>query len=139
MIFQKETLPLAVLGLKRDLRSETDPNGIIYPQEGHGVAQEIRADSYMECSASTGELLDLVLTDIFSLAVKTKSEEGAESDGGCRIMRSASPGQTKFILHPSIRSSCRRSCPAICASATTPAHRSARLLRLPADSHYNAF
>ncbi|KAK3371284.1 P-loop containing nucleoside triphosphate hydrolase protein [Lasiosphaeria ovina] len=52
-----DTTPLLVLGLKRDLRSEDDPNGIIYPQEAYQVAQEMRADKYMECSAVTGELL----------------------------------------------------------------------------------
>ena len=37
---QKE-LPVLMLGLKRDLRSETDPNGIIYPQESYRIAQEV--------------------------------------------------------------------------------------------------
>ncbi|OIW27236.1 P-loop containing nucleoside triphosphate hydrolase protein [Coniochaeta ligniaria NRRL 30616] len=86
-IFQTEaTLPVLVLGLKRDLRSESDPNGIIYPQEGHQAAQEMRADMYMECSAQTGELLPQVFEDICRRAMKTASSEGGQSDGGCCLM-----------------------------------------------------
>ncbi|POS74206.1 hypothetical protein DHEL01_v207397 [Diaporthe helianthi] len=85
--FQSEsTLPLAVLGLKRDLRSEDDPNGIIYPQEAYRVAAEIRADKYMECSAVTGELLQLAFEEICQMAVKTTSAEGGQSAGGCCLM-----------------------------------------------------
>lgn len=87
-IFQtaESTLPVLVLGLKRDLRSESDPNGIIYPQEGHQAAQEMRADMYMECSALTGELLPQVFEDICRRAMKTASSEGGQSDGGCTLM-----------------------------------------------------
>lgn len=77
---------MAVLGLQRDLRCEDDPNGIIYPQEGYRVAQEMRVDKYMECSAVTGELLPLTFEEICSMAVHTQTEEGAQSDGGCRVM-----------------------------------------------------
>lgn len=82
----ESTLPLAVLGLKRDLRSEDDPSGPIYPQEGYRVAQELRADKYMECSAVTGELLPLTFEEICTMAVKTRTAEGGQSDGGCCIM-----------------------------------------------------
>jgi len=75
-----------VLGLKRDLRSEHDPNGIIYPQEGHQVAQEMRADRYMECSAVSGELLTEVFDDICSTALKATTPGGGQSEGGCTIM-----------------------------------------------------
>ncbi|KAJ9144853.1 p-loop containing nucleoside triphosphate hydrolase protein [Coniochaeta hoffmannii] len=84
--FHSETLPLLVLGLKRDLRSESDPNGVIYPQEGHQAAQEMRADMYMECSALTGELLSQVFEDICRRAMKTASSEGGQSEGGCLLM-----------------------------------------------------
>ncbi|KAJ4422836.1 hypothetical protein N0V82_002492 [Gnomoniopsis sp. IMI 355080] len=85
--FQTEsTLPLAVVGLKRDLRSEDDPNGIIYPHEGLQVAQEIRADKYMECSAVTGELLQLTFEELCSMAARTQTVDGAQSDGGCCAM-----------------------------------------------------
>lgn len=77
---------MLVLGLKRDLRSEDDPNGIIYPQEAYARAQEMRADKYMECSAVTGELLPEVFDDICSTALKSTSEEGGQSEGGCAIM-----------------------------------------------------
>lgn len=79
-------LPLAVLGLKRDLRSEDDPNGIIYPQEALRVAQEMRVDKYMECSAVTGELMVEVFDDICATALKTTTPDGAQSEGGCAVM-----------------------------------------------------
>jgi hypothetical protein len=75
-----------VLGLKRDLRSEDDPNGIIYPQEGYQAAQEMRVDKYMECSAVTGELMTQVFDDICSTAVKATTPEGGQSEGGCAVM-----------------------------------------------------
>ena len=79
-------LPILVLGLKRDLRSEDDENGIIYPQEGYQVAQEIRAHKYMECSAVTGELLRETFEDITSTAIKTMTEGSGQSEGACRLM-----------------------------------------------------
>ncbi|KAL2195789.1 P-loop containing nucleoside triphosphate hydrolase protein [Corynascus similis CBS 632.67] len=83
---RSDTLPVLVLGLKRDLRSEDDPNGIIYPQEGYRVAQEMRADRYIECSAVTGELMVEAFTDIYSTALKTTTQDGGQSEGGCAIM-----------------------------------------------------
>lgn len=79
-------MPLLVLGLKRDLRSEEDPNGIIYPQEAYGLAQQIRADKYAECSAVTGELLAEAFDDICKTAVETTTAEGGQSEGGCTAM-----------------------------------------------------
>ncbi|EQB54564.1 hypothetical protein CGLO_05585 [Colletotrichum gloeosporioides Cg-14] len=81
-----DRLPILILGLKRDLRSETDPNGIIYPQEAYQMAQSLRVDRYMECSAMTGELIKLAFEDICTTAVKTRSEAGGQSEGGCAIM-----------------------------------------------------
>jgi len=75
-----------VLGLKRDLRTEDDPNGIIYPQEAYGLSQQIRADRYMECSAVTGELLAEVFDDICQTAVATTTAAGGQSEGGCMAM-----------------------------------------------------
>ncbi|CAD6442217.1 bc25d216-efbc-47c5-89f2-accb3c57f34e [Sclerotinia trifoliorum] len=90
--FQYE-LPILLLALKRDLRSEKDPNGIIYPQEGHRIAQELRCDRYMECSSMTGELVAEVWEDISRTAVLAagggkggSSGGGGLSDGGCVIM-----------------------------------------------------
>ncbi|ORY55086.1 P-loop containing nucleoside triphosphate hydrolase protein [Pseudomassariella vexata] len=80
------SLPVVVLGLKRDLRSEDDPNGIIYPQEAYRISQEIRADKYVECSAVTGDLLKLAFEEICSTAMKTTTLGGGQSDGGCVIM-----------------------------------------------------
>lgn len=81
-----DTLPLLVLGFKRDLRSEADPNGIIYPQEAYRVAQEMRADKYMECSAVTGELLGETFEDICTTAVQTTTPKGGQSEGACKLM-----------------------------------------------------
>ncbi|TDZ74735.1 GTP-binding protein rho2 [Colletotrichum trifolii] len=81
-----DRIPILVLGLKRDLRSEDDPNGIIYPQEAYQQAQEMRIDRYMECSALTGELLKLAFEDICKTAAKTRSAEGGQSEGGCVVM-----------------------------------------------------
>lgn len=77
---------MVVLGLKRDLRSEDDPNGIIYPQEAYGLAQQMRTDRYVECSAVTGELLKPAFEDICKTAVQTKTSASGQSDGGCVLL-----------------------------------------------------
>ncbi|KAI9046775.1 hypothetical protein LZ554_009512 [Drepanopeziza brunnea f. sp. 'monogermtubi'] len=82
-------LPVLFLGLKRDLRSETDANGIIYPQEAYRVAQEMRCDRYLECSAATGELVREVFEDICRTAALAGTKEGGSgglSEGGCEVM-----------------------------------------------------
>lgn len=82
----RDVLPVVVLGLKRDLRSEDDPNGIIYPPEGVRVAQEMRADQYIECSTVTGELLQTAFEDMCKTAMRTTTVEGGQSEGGCSMM-----------------------------------------------------
>jgi GTPase SAR1 family protein len=79
-------LPVLLLGLKRDLRSETDPNGVIYPQEAYRIAQEMRCDKYMECSAGTGELVHEAFEDICKTAILTTTAGGGLSKGGCCSM-----------------------------------------------------
>ncbi|KAI1376024.1 P-loop containing nucleoside triphosphate hydrolase protein [Hypoxylon crocopeplum] len=79
-------LPIIVVGLKRDLRSEDDPNGIIYPQEGYKISQEMRVDKYVECSAVTGELLKLAFEEICNTAAQTVTADGGQSEGGCVIL-----------------------------------------------------
>ncbi|KAI1398073.1 P-loop containing nucleoside triphosphate hydrolase protein [Hypoxylon fuscum] len=81
-----DRLPVMVVGLKRDLRSETDPNGTIYPQDGYTVSQEMRVDKYVECSAITGELLKLAFEEICNTAAKTVTTDGGQSEGGCIIL-----------------------------------------------------
>ncbi|GAW15832.1 hypothetical protein ANO14919_052540 [Xylariales sp. No.14919] len=81
-----DRIPIIVTGLKRDLRSETDPDGPIYPQEGYKVSQGMRADKYVECSAVTGELLKLAFEEICNTAAQTQSEAGGQSEGGCILM-----------------------------------------------------
>jgi hypothetical protein len=75
-----------VLGLKRDLRSGDAPGEFVHPQEAYRIAQEMRADAYMECSAVTGELLELTFEDIYTTAVKTTTPAGGQSEGSCRVM-----------------------------------------------------
>ena len=86
--FQRfDTLPLIILGLKRDLRSEKDPNGIIYPQEAYQTAQALRADRYVECSAVTGELVKLAFEDMCKTAIFTKGGgSGGQTEAGCVIL-----------------------------------------------------
>ncbi len=81
---EKEDIPVMVLGLKRDLRKEDD--GVIYPQEGLKVAQDLRCDRYAECSATTGELVNEVIEDVARTAAKTTTESGGLSQGGCVVM-----------------------------------------------------
>ena len=72
-----DSLPVILLGLKRDVRSQEDYGGsvkpmesstgpddqqpvngrkFVYPQEALRIAQEMRCDRYCECSAMTGEV-----------------------------------------------------------------------------------
>ncbi|KAI4265798.1 MAG: hypothetical protein L6R35_007033, partial [Caloplaca aegaea] len=75
-----EDVPLMVLGLKRDARVEVE--GVIYPQEGYQIAQEMRCDRYGECSAVSGELVREVFEDIARTAAMTKTKAGGLSAGG---------------------------------------------------------
>lgn len=107
-----ESLPVIVLGLQRDVRSEEDYGGrvrkmkksaeddggedddaavlngrsFVYPQEGVRVAQEMRCDRYCECSALTGELCRQVFMDIASTAALTTTEAGGKSPFKCCLM-----------------------------------------------------
>ncbi|KAF5022618.1 hypothetical protein F66182_5333 [Fusarium sp. NRRL 66182] len=81
-----DTLPVIVLGLKRDLRSEDDPNGIIYPQEAYQSAQTLRADRYVECSAVTGELLKLAFEDLCKTAITPTTGVDSQSASTCTIL-----------------------------------------------------
>lgn len=106
-----ESLPVIVLGLKRDVRSKEDYDGkvrmihsdvdtvydesgaslngrtFVYPQEALRVAQEMRCDRYCECSALTGELCREAFEDIAKTAAMTTTESGGKSAGTqCRVM-----------------------------------------------------
>jgi len=80
-----DEVPVMLLGLKRDLRREGE-EGVVFPQEGLRVAQEMRCERYAECSALTGELMDEVFEDVARVAAKTATEGGGVSGGGCRVM-----------------------------------------------------
>ncbi|KAL8861840.1 MAG: hypothetical protein Q9178_001709 [Gyalolechia marmorata] len=79
-----EDPPLMMLGLKRDARVEDE--GVVYPQEGYRIAQEMRCDRYAECSAATGELVSEVFEDIARTAAKTTTDAGGLTQGGCVLM-----------------------------------------------------
>lgn len=79
-----EDVPIMVLGLKRDARVEGE--GVLYPQEGYRIAQEMRCDRYGECSAITGELVHEVFEDIARTAAKTTTEAGGLSRVECALM-----------------------------------------------------
>ncbi|KAG8528363.1 uncharacterized protein KY384_007281 [Bacidia gigantensis] len=81
---EKEEIPVALLGLKRDLRVEKP--GVIYPQEAHVIAQELRCDMYAECSAITGELMTEVFEDIARRAARTTTEAGGRTEMNCSVM-----------------------------------------------------
>lgn len=103
-----EEIPVIVLGLQRDVRTEADYTGAIrqqaqsddsdedyavlngrtftYPQEGLSIAQEMRCDRYCECSALTGELCEAVIEDISRTAAKTTTEKGGKTEGNCVLM-----------------------------------------------------
>ncbi|KAJ5988994.1 hypothetical protein N7481_004204 [Penicillium waksmanii] len=79
-----ERIPVMLLGLKRDLRTEGE--GIIYPQEAYRIAQELRCDRYAECSAVTGELLAETFEDLARMAGMATTTKGGQTDGGCSIL-----------------------------------------------------
>jgi len=90
-----EALPVMVLGLKRDLRTEWTneekkdggKGESLMPQEGLGLATEMLCDRYAECSALTGELCSQVLEDVARTAARTTTEKGAKSEGtSCAVM-----------------------------------------------------
>ncbi|ETI25741.1 hypothetical protein G647_02515 [Cladophialophora carrionii CBS 160.54] len=91
----EHTMPVMLLGLKRDERTEErleDESGsgrfkCVMPQEGLQAAQEMRCDRYAECSALTGELMFEVLEDITKTAARTTTEAGGLSqNGSCSVM-----------------------------------------------------
>jgi len=87
----EHTMPIMLLGLKRDERTEKRLEDGSYecvmPQEGLRAAQEMRCDRYAECSAVTGELMWEVLEDITKTAAKTTTEAGGLShDSSCSAM-----------------------------------------------------
>ena len=87
----EHTMPVMLLGLKRDERTENKLEDgsfeSVMPQEAYRVAQEMRCDRYAECSAVTGELMWEVLEDITRTAAKTTTEEGGLSQvNSCCLM-----------------------------------------------------
>lgn len=81
-----ESLPVILLGLKRDLREEGKP-GMVFPHEAVNVASQMRCDRYCECSAVTGELCKEVFEDVAKTAAMTTTASGGKSEGtACIVM-----------------------------------------------------
>ncbi|KAI9863757.1 MAG: hypothetical protein M1824_006354 [Vezdaea acicularis] len=80
----RREMPVVILGLKRDLREEND--GVIYPQEAVRIAQEMRCDKYMECSAVTGELCREAFEDIAKTAAMTTTSSKGLTQASCTLM-----------------------------------------------------
>ncbi|KAI9857481.1 MAG: hypothetical protein M1813_008231 [Trichoglossum hirsutum] len=74
--------PTLLLGLKRDLRTEEMPDPLV----AYGIAQEMRCDRYLECSALTGELVFEVFEDISRTAAMTTTDQGGQTEGVCAVM-----------------------------------------------------
>ncbi|KAI9783976.1 MAG: hypothetical protein M1839_002921 [Geoglossum umbratile] len=74
--------PTLLLGLKRDLRTVE----MVNPLDAYCIAQELRCDRYLECSALTGELVREVFEDISRTAALSTTEKGGQSEGGCTLM-----------------------------------------------------
>lgn len=96
-----EKSPTMLLGLKRDLRKQWTreqaemPDELrteaisVMPPEGHSVAVKMRLDKYAECSAYSGELMDLVWQDLIGMAVtvlKGGLNEDQSSGMECALM-----------------------------------------------------
>lgn len=92
-----------LLGLKRDLRHQNQTAGAEYghddreqalagevvdPLRAYKIAQDLRCDAYLECSAVTGELISQVREDLCRKAVERAraDEEGRGSWGGCVVV-----------------------------------------------------
>ncbi|KAF3766309.1 P-loop containing nucleoside triphosphate hydrolase protein [Cryphonectria parasitica EP155] len=82
----ESNIPIVVVGLKRDLRPRDADDTFIPPNEAYQVAQAVRADRYIECSALNGDLLDIAYEDLLDVVAQTASEEGGQSSGGCAVM-----------------------------------------------------
>ncbi len=82
----QDAIPVMLLGLKRDLRSEGPGVDTIYPQEGHRVSAELRCDQYAECSTLTGELMGEVIEDMARKAAKTTLPNGGMNEMNCSTM-----------------------------------------------------
>lgn len=86
-----DALPVLLMGLKRDKRGRSgertreEMKGLVHPMEGMKMAQGMRCERYMECSAETGELVRECMQDIAIVAVSKQKGEVGEG-GGCSIM-----------------------------------------------------
>lgn len=76
---------MLLLGLKRDLRTEgkrREREEVVDPLYGYRIAQDLRCDGYLECSALTGELMREVKEDLSRVAVGVVRGDGGDSSGG---------------------------------------------------------
>ncbi|KAK6516431.1 hypothetical protein TWF506_006339 [Arthrobotrys conoides] len=80
-------LATVVIGLKRDLRHEKREGEFIDPLVGYKTAQALECAMYLECSATTEELIPAVVEDLVKkgLDVKTGKAHQASGMGNCII------------------------------------------------------
>ena len=81
----RDDIPVMLLGLKRDLRSEEPEADTISPLEGHRVSAELRCEQYAECSTLTGELVKEVIEDVVRKAATITSSNSKMGEMKCTI------------------------------------------------------
>lgn len=64
-------VPIIIVGTKLDLRKE-NPDGKITTEQGKKLAEELKAYSYLECSAKTREKLTDVFNEVLECHINTK-------------------------------------------------------------------
>ncbi|KAF3124327.1 hypothetical protein TWF703_000447 [Orbilia oligospora] len=80
-------IAVVVIGLKRDLRHEKQEGEFIDPLIGYKTAQALEGAMYLECSATTEELIPAVVEDLVKkgLDVKTGKAYQASGMGNCIV------------------------------------------------------
>ncbi|KAF3315448.1 hypothetical protein TWF173_003368 [Orbilia oligospora] len=80
-------IAVVVIGLKRDLRHEKQEGEFIDPLVGYRTAQALEGAMYLECSATTEELIPAVVEDLVKkgLDVKTGKAYQASGMGNCIV------------------------------------------------------
>lgn len=87
---------MLLLGLKRDLRH--NPGGseeekkkykggvveLVDPLQAYKIAQDLRCDGYLECSAMTGELVAQVREDLGRVVAAVAKRRDGDAGGGWR-------------------------------------------------------
>jgi Ras homolog gene family, member A len=80
-----------LVGLKKDVRTKDDPlinqENLVSEEDGRKLAEEIQAIKFFECSALTGENVDVVFAEAAKHIWDTKAEPGTEGASCSFIFR----------------------------------------------------